>query len=178
MSFLPIFLFQSWGIGGGILSFDTRGEIPLFNVHYLIEIKENFVICESMEYWQKPYKAIEGTRSKECQFSDLSFKETALFKLNMGKISIGIGPGLGIHLLKNCVKDRKECGSWIITEYYTLNSNSIGFHIETIGSIKFSDFLLSSVVRWGLIFVNNKPENLFYTQGNIKETSYLICFSW
>ena len=188
MNFFPLLLFQCWGVGGGFLRVEEMGVAPILSAHYLVEIRENLLIHESVGHWQKHYEEIEGTRSKECEFSGLSFNETLLFRLNKWKrcnlkgcdlnMSIGAGPGMGIHLLKNCVKDRMESGGWIITEYYALNANTIGFHISMVAEVGFKKFSISALVRSGIILINQEGENLFYTNGDIRETSCSICLSF
>lgn len=178
MILISLLLIQSWGIGGGIIEISGRGIAPLVSTHYSIDISDNFLIRESLEYWQKVHIEAQGTRNKNCKFSGLSFTETALVKFNRGNISIGGGAGIGIHLLKNYVKDRKESGSWIITDYYALNSNAIGFHIETSVGSEFQKFSLTGGLRWGIILVDGECENIFYTRGNIQERAYYLCLSF
>ncbi len=179
MSLLYLFLFQCWGIRGSALSIEGKDLIiPAFSAHYFIDLAPRFSIYEEMEYWKKDCKEVEGTRSKECVFSSLSFQETIFFTLLKRKMELKLGPGIGIHLLKNYVKDRRKEGGWIITEYYTLNSNPIGFHIASLAEFNFSKFLLSGRVKFGVLLLEPGEENLFYTIGDIKEIVYSIGISF
>lgn len=178
MNLLHLIIFQCWGIGIGPLFLDEIGYTPLVGIYYLVEISDRFWVCESMEYWQKGYNEIEGTSSKECTFSSLSFVETGFLRFKRWKAELGLGPGIGLHLLKNRVKERNEYGSWIITEYYCLTYNSIGFHIEAKAGIKFSKISLSGGARVGIVLLSPVEENLFYTRGNLKEVVYLLSISF
>ncbi|MDI6840769.1 MAG: hypothetical protein QMD71_07990 [bacterium] len=169
---------QCFGVGCGVLKVDNSRLAPLLSIHYSIEIVDKFFINESIGYWQKPYKEAEGARSKECVFSCLFVDETAIFKLTKWNIqrilwiSLGAGPGLGIYLLKNCVKDISEVGGWVTTDYYTLTKNTMGFHIATMVGANFRKLSISVVAKYGIILVDGDTKNLFYTLGDIQESSY------
>ena len=174
MNLLHLFLLQGWGIGGGVLSLQEIIVSPVVGIYYGIEISDRFWICESMKYWQTGYREVVGTSSKDCVFSALSFTETGLLKLKMGKIELGTGPGIGLHLLKNRVKERNEYGGWSITEYYCLNSTSVGFHIDGEIGFRVKQLVISIVGRTGMLLLNPNEENLFYTRGNLTEVNYLL----
>ncbi len=180
MSLFCLFLFQCWGIKGSILSIDGKNlinQIPTFSAYYFINLAPKLSICGEVEYWQKGYREAEGTRSKECTFSSLSLQETIFFALPWRKIEFKLGPGIGIYLLKNYVEERSEEGYWIITEYYNLNSNPVGFHIASLIEFSFSKFSLSGGVKFGILFLEPEKENLFYTRGDLKEIAYSIGIS-
>lgn len=179
VTFLPIIIFHCCGIRGGLLSIKgVINQVPLLGAHYLVDLSKRFAICEELEYWQKEMKEIEGTRSKECIFSSLSFRETLFFTLNKWGLEFKLGPGMGIHLLKNYVKEQNIYGDYRITEYYSLTSNPIGFHIDTRVGVKLPRVLLSCGVRFGIILLPPDEQNLFYTRGDIKETIYSIGVSF
>ena len=179
MSLLYLLIFQCWGIRGGVLSIEKTGLLcPILSAFYFIDLSSKFSICEEVEYWQKGYREVEGTRSKKCVFYSLSFQETVFFTLSKGKTRFKLGPGIGIHLLKNFVKERRKEGDWIITEYYTLNSNPIGFHIASLAEFNFSKISFFGGVKFGILFLASEKENLFYTTGALKEIVYSTGISW
>jgi hypothetical protein len=175
---LILFFLQLWGIEGGVLFLNNMNNILLTGVYYGIEITNNFLVCESIKYWRKKYKEVEGAREKECIFSGLSFVGNAVFKLRKGKLGIEGGPGIGIHLLKNRVKEKNEYEDWIVIDYYCLTSNTLGLHLESSISIKVAQISLSIGTRRGFIFLHPGEENLFFSRGNLKETAYFLYISF
>ncbi|MBI4723436.1 MAG: hypothetical protein HY769_10675 [Candidatus Stahlbacteria bacterium] len=169
-----LFLLQGWGIGGGVLSIPKIITSPVVGIYHGIDISDRVWICESMRYWQAGYQKVKGTSSKDCVFSAMSFTETGLLKLKAGKLEFSAGPGIGLHLLKNRVKERNEYKDYIITDYYCLNSTAIGFHIDGEIGFRVKQLLVSIIARVGAILLNPNEENLFYTRGNLTEVNYLL----
>lgn len=178
MNLSILFILQCWGIEGGILFLSEIGSAPIIGVHYLVEINNKLLIRESINYWRRKYNEKEETSSKECVFSSLAFVETAFLELGKWNIKLRVGPGIGIYLLKNYVKEKNTYENWIITDYYCLNSTSIGFHIEWGISSNFNQFPISTGVRTGIILLTPSEKNLFYTRGDLKEVAYLVNISF
>jgi hypothetical protein len=173
-----LFLFQCWGIGGGILSLGDIEYAPFAEAHHQIEINRVFSICQSMEYWQKEHNETEGAKSRESVFSALSLVETGFFRVKRGMVEFRLGPGIGLHLLKNRVKERNRQGSWVVTDYYCLNSNPVGCHLTGAVSVQFARWRLSTGAKIGVLFLNPGEENLFSTVGNLKRIAYFVDISF
>lgn len=160
----------------------SQGTSPSFGLSYSSNFTPNFTVESSMEYWFKSRKIEESRRVRSCNFSDLFFNETALFKTHFLKnVTLKIGAGFSIHLLKNTVADKTEYPSFIITEYYTLSDNKIGLHTQSGIDFHIAKTVdISSMIRYTIILNQEGEYNLFYDFGRIKSYYLLmgIAYNW
>jgi hypothetical protein len=158
---------DNWGVSSGSGEFKDIGKGFFVGGLYTVPIAKRFCITTDIKYWRMNYENSIGIRTLSCEFSDLSLSETAKWKMNFKRFIPYLGIGIGLHSLKNYVKDIKDYEGLRITDYYALNYNTAEFHTGMGIERPFQRFTIACGIRYSIILIPEKEINLFYTRGSV-----------
>lgn len=132
-------------------------------------IDETLRMSSGISYWTKKYRNQEGLVERNCIFSDLSIHEDGLITATVfGRLTLGAGIGISVHLLKNYVKERTDYGYLIITNYYAKTLNRLGLRLQLLAEFRMKNVFLTIKGGYTALLMNSSERNLFYEAGNIR----------
>lgn len=179
ISLLPLLLtVQIYAVGveaGTAIYIPETGFGFQAGMFYAHNISEAFWISSGISYWAKKYRKQEGIVERDCFFSDLFLHEEGLMAIRLfDRLRVGAGAGISVHLLKNDAKERRDYGSFTVTDYRTKTMNRLGLQVHLLAELKVRRCFVTLKGGYTTLLMDSNQENLFYEVGNVRIFSITV----